>query len=382
MPRTRFSRGPCHLASIKLYLLQWRCCVQNFLLKSFAQKQQLVLVRRSIPIYADHDDVYRADTCRPLVKAAGSTFSFRALKHGHYPGIALPDGALYGVKMVGFWNAKSDQDWGLPWHRNEGIELTFLEAGRLDFGVDGSQHQLCPDALTFTRPWQDHRIGNPCVTRSRLHWLIIDVGVRRPHQKWLWPTWVLLSRPELNELTQGLRLNERPVWKATADMRRCFQFIGRFIDSYRDGSSVSRLALKINELLLLFREMLSRKTLPADSSLINRRRTVQLFLNDLQTNPQHLSLEYTVEGMAHACDLGVTQFIHHAKCLVNMTPIQYLNHCRIEFAATLLRTRPNTSITDIALETGFSSSQYFATLFARRFGHSPREYREKFKIFH
>ena len=34
---------------------------------------------------------------------------------------------LPGLKMAGYWDADSDQDWGLPWHRNEGIELTLLE---------------------------------------------------------------------------------------------------------------------------------------------------------------------------------------------------------------------------------------------------------------
>lgn len=337
---------------------------------------------KSIPIYADHDNVYRADTCRPLVQASDTTFCFKALKHGHYPGVAIPAGVLTGIKMVGFWDAKADQDWGLPWHRNEGIELSFLEVGHLEFAIEGSQRELWPDNLAVARPWQQHRLGNPHITACRLHWLIIDVAIRRPHQKWIWPSWILLSPSELNELTQALRLNEQPVWGTTADIRRCFQSIGHFIDSYSNASSVSNLALRINELLLLLHQMLRSKKIPMDSFLTSTRRTVQLFLDDLRANPEHLSLEWTIEKMARSCDLGLTQFTHHTKGLANMTPMQYLTQCRIELAAKRLRKQPAASITDIAFDCGFSSSQYFATVFARRFGCSPRAYRDMFNIFH
>ena len=89
---------------------------------------------RSIPIFKDHDETYRADTCGPLIQAhARGQVSLHALCHGHYPGTSLPKEILPGVKSVGFWDARENQDWGLDWHRNEGVEVTFLESGKLDF---------------------------------------------------------------------------------------------------------------------------------------------------------------------------------------------------------------------------------------------------------
>ena len=90
------------------------------------------------PIYKEHGQTYAADTCVPLVQAAkAGQVRHQALVCGHYPGQKLPRGALPGVKTVGFWDADHPQDWGLDWHRNEGIELTFLETGRLAYSVDG-----------------------------------------------------------------------------------------------------------------------------------------------------------------------------------------------------------------------------------------------------
>ena len=53
--------------------------------------------------------------------------------------------------------------------------------------------------------------------------MIIDLGVRRPHQEWRWPSWTLLSRQDLSDLTCFLRQNEQYVWKGTAELRTVFR---------------------------------------------------------------------------------------------------------------------------------------------------------------
>jgi len=276
---------------------------------------------------------------------------------------------------VGYWDAESDQEWGLPWHRNEGIELTFLERGHLEFATDEGVHLTRANDMTIVRPWQRHRLGDPVIRASRLHWVLIDIGVRRPHQEWRWPSWVVLSPADLNELTKILRQNEHPMWRTTMDVRKCFQNIAKCIGEDSKPGSISRLCLLLNELLLLVLGMLRQQDPGLDVVLTSSRRTVRLFLDDLRNNPEHLSLEWTTTKMAEACDLGVTQFISHVKSLVGVTPMQFLVQCRLERGASILKESPDAGITDTALDCGFSSSQYFATLFSKRFGCSPKEYR-------
>jgi AraC family L-rhamnose operon regulatory protein RhaS len=278
--------------------------------------------------------------------------------------------------MSGFWDAKADQDWGLPWHRNEGIELAFLERGFLEFATDEGIHVLRANDLTIVRPWQRHRLGDPSIRASRLHWILIDIGVRRPHQAWKWPAWVVLSPHDLEELTKILRQNEHPVWKGTPEIRRCFQRIAKCIGSDRSGASISRLSLNLNELLILALEMFRNQEVGLDIALTTSRRTVKLFLDDLRNNPEHLTNEWTVYNMAAACGLGVTQFTNHVKSLVGITPMQYLIQCRLELGAARLLCQPSAHVTDTALDCGFSSSQYFATAFTKQFGVSPRRYRK------
>jgi len=329
-----------------------------------------------IPIYKDHDETYHADSCRPLVAAAERRrVHLEALRHGHYPGRMLPTGAMPGLKMVGFWDAEADQDWGLDWHRNEGLEVTILESGDLSFAAEGRQYNLHSGHLTITRPWQLHRIGDPYITASRLVWLIIDLGVRRPNEAWKWPSWLLLSKPDMEELTDILRHNEQPVWNATPALCKCFRTIAQAVAADRDGSHISHLSLRISESFLLLLEMLRMKNVKLDRGLSSTRRTVEMFLHDLRIHHQNLSLEWTLEEMASSCGLGLTQFVHHVRGITNMSPLKYLNHCRLDMAAKMLRESSGASITDVALATGFSSSQYFATQFRRHFGVSPKEFR-------
>lgn len=334
---------------------------------------------RAVPVFQGPGESFEADTCRPLVDAiAKRKLRHVALAHGHYPGVPLPADVLPGVKSVGYWDAAEDQDWGLPFHRNEGLEITLLQCGRLEFGVNNREYVLHPGDLTITRPWQPHRVGNPFVMAGRLHFLIVDVGVRSPHQVWEWPPWIMLDPADLQELTTALRENEQPVWKVPSDVVRCLQAMAHALEDHRNSTTISRLTIRINELFMLLLEMFRRRDIPLDESLSSSRRTVELFLSDLSGHHELLALDWAVEDMARSCRLGITQFFHHVRTLTNVTPMHYLNNCRLDSAASLLRSEPAQSITDISLTCGFSSSQYFATAFGRRFGRSPRSYRRAF----
>ena len=178
----------------------------------------------SSAVFLSSGATYHADRCEPLAQAVarGSVRLFSLARRG-YPGQPLPAKMLPEVSTIGFWDAAGAQTWGLDWHRNEGIELTYLSRGKTAFHVDQQSYLLESGQLTVTRPWQRHRLGNPHIGPTRLHWLIFDVGVRRPNQTWRWPKWFVLSRDDLRQLTTLLSHNEQPVWRADDHVAACFE---------------------------------------------------------------------------------------------------------------------------------------------------------------
>jgi YesN/AraC family two-component response regulator len=93
------------------------------------------------------------------------------------------------------------------------------------------------------------------------------------------------------------------------------------------------------------------------------------FLHEHYTEP--ISLETTAEHI-HVSK----QYL--ARCFpqeMGITLVSYLNRYRVNQAKMLLEIEEKT-VTDVALEVGFSSSSYFSRVFRQETGTSPSEYRQ------
>lgn len=330
------------------------------------------------PIYRASGSRFEVDSCLPQRAAIESgKVGFRALSHGHYPGTPLPEEVLGGVSSMGFFDLVSEQDWGIGDHRNEGVELCFQETGSSVLTVDGCRHELSPGTLSITRPWQLHRLGDPHLRPGRLHWIILDVGVRRPNQSWRWPGWCVLSPADRGELTAALRGNGHPVWPAGREIAEGFRRLGGWIADPRPASQVSRLTVGLNQLLVALLDLLRHQVSEIDPGLSSRRRTVELFLRELRRGGRMQRQAWSLPKMAEHCGMGRTSFAAHCRELTNETPIGYLNHCRLDRAERMLRDEPELPVAEVAARCGFASSQYFSRKFAARRGMPPGLWRHR-----
>ena len=79
------------------------------------------------------------------------------------------------------------------------------------------------------------------------------------------------------------------------------------------------------------------------------------------------------------CNISENQLRLQFKRLLNHSPQQYINQKRIQLAKQLL-CQQQLSITDIAFEMNFSSSQYFSLFFKKQTALTPYEFRKSMKI--
>lgn len=326
-------------------------------------------------MYPEDGDQYALDTCQPQRYAVEQgRIVYHAYGHGLYPGIKLKKSELPGLCCAGVMDAAEHQDWGMAIHRNEGLELCWVEHGHPSFRVDGRREELKPGDLTLTRPWQAHRHGDPFFEACRLHFVIVDVGASRPHQRWVWPAWVLLERKDLGELTRWLRSSVRTRMRASDEVEQAFRRAAHAVE-LASPWVVSELAVQLNRVLLSLFHMMRTKPPHEDTRLFSSEETVRRFLAELQVNETMRNHAWTLEDMAKECGMGITRFCACAKSLHNQSPLKLLCAWRLDAAARDLRVDPEAPVTELAFRHGFNSSQYFATCFRQRFHCSPRQWR-------
>jgi AraC-like DNA-binding protein len=85
---------------------------------------------------------------------------------------------------------------------------------------------------------------------------------------------------------------------------------------------------------------------------------------------------WTLEQLAAAAHLSRTSLLRVFRKATGQSPIDYLIGLRIEAAMRLLR-QSDATVTHIAMESGFSDSNYFARQFRRVCGCTPSEFRRR-----
>jgi AraC-like DNA-binding protein len=86
--------------------------------------------------------------------------------------------------------------------------------------------------------------------------------------------------------------------------------------------------------------------------------------------------EFRLEDLARRVGLSLSRFKARFKQETGMSPRQFILRTKIETACERLA-KGNEAISDIAFDLGFPTSQYFATVFHRFEGVTPKVYRQK-----
>ena len=332
-----------------------------------------------LPTFKTSKDIYLADTCSALCEAvAQKTLTMKALVRGHYPGERLPKNILPGLLSVGYWNAGHKQDWGLDWHRNEGLELSFLRSGSIAFATANHSQTLIPNNMTICGPWQLHRVGTPFIDTGILQWLILDQKIHSADQQWSWPHWIILTKKDLGELTRLLLYNSQSICIANGKMVSCWDQLFRAVRDDKNESRFSQIAVSINELLLLLLTFLRENEKSKEDEVVvalsPSLHTVKLFLDELKCIPRLLEKQWSIKEMAKLCRMSESHFTLCCRKLTNKSPTHFLNHCRVQLALSFIKRDPQKTITDVALDCGFNTSQYFATVFKKITGKTPSSY--------
>ncbi len=91
---------------------------------------------------------------------------------------------------------------------------------------------------------------------------------------------------------------------------------------------------------------------------------------------QNYAEDITVEDLAAVAKMSVSRFYPVFREALGVTPVDYINHYRVNRAMMLLVNEPDLSVEEISMSVGFESSTYFRRVFKKITSKTPKEYRK------
>lgn len=257
-------------------------------------------------------------------------------------------------------------------HWNQGMEIVFVEKGHLEWAVDRIPEVLNPGTVFFTLPWQVHGSLMLREPPNKIFYTLFSLpgGSYHPASEICFPASLQFSEEEQRALGAVFSGAQRHAWTATPLLKEIFPELIRRLDG---GTPMDELAAPslLRTLLIELAGMISRTQ--QETQWLSP--TVQKVKKFLPCIAQSMDEAWTLDEMATRCGIKRTQFANILKQLTGYAPGQYLQRVRFDRACELLR-NTELSITEIAFECGYSSSQYFSESFRKQSRMAPSEYRE------
>jgi AraC-like DNA-binding protein len=258
---------------------------------------------------------------------------------------------LPGFLMFGRYQYAASISGLLPHSHRDAIEICFLERGEQTYRVGGLLYRLRGNDQFFTLPGELHDTANLPQERGILYWLILQM---EPAKEFLG-----LSKSVASQLKRELLKMPTRHFRAHPDSARILGEINDLLSEGRKGpaSLLPYRRLRLQALLLQYLTL----TMGASRQGVHGSATplMQRLLNYIDG---HLDDPVQVPLLAQVARLSVSRCKIRFKQEIGVPPAEYWLRKKMEKAVLLLKNR---SVTEVAYELGFSSSQYFATVFKR-----------------
>ena len=255
----------------------------------------------------------------------------------------------------------------LPESATESMRIYYVIEGKFGWRIHQQQYMLYPGDVALILP--GHKFGSEkdFLEIGSISW--IHINIQKLESGEMIPgKWSSLSESECLAIGKILLLNNSFVLSKLNEAGRILQYIQSELFDQEIGYC-TRVNQLIDELFITITRQLTKQSNPA-------RDFPKTFMQLEQTLRQNLSHQWTVEEMAAVVGIGTTLFNEKVKSYSGFSPINYLINIRISEAIKLLK-KKDISLTDIALDIGFYSSQHFSTTFKKLTGYTPSEFRKK-----
>jgi len=237
------------------------------------------------------------------------------------------------------------------------MEITYCLRGSLIFECDGKEYHLLPGNIFITQPHEQHHlITNP--KGLVMYGMFFRFSKKPPVLK--------LSIGESQVLQHELQAFSKRIIKGNERIRMAFQELFWIYDTLPRGEfrTLSMRSTILNLLLAVIKASKNTSDNIFDDKMARLVETMRLHPED----------EYPIDYLMKESALSESRLNTRFKQITGLPPYTYLLNCRLnEARQRLISTQ--TSITEIAIDLGFCTSQHFAVQFKRVFGITPSQCR-------
>lgn len=253
-------------------------------------------------------------------------------------------------------------------HWHEGIELSYTIRGQIDeFKINGKKFQTRPGQILVVNTQELHSIKS----YSRGHELTLSIIYPFSKIHKLYPEIVSqlidINHPE--KFDSGQKMAYRELGSKLLELAMVFDS-----DLPLKNVRVTRLLVEVLELLLT--NFTASKT---DSRLDAGRKAY--VVTRLQQITQYVNNHYTdnlsLKDLAEYCGVSKEYLSRFFKKEIDMTVDSYINLVRAQSAHQELLGQPSMSLTDLALNSGFSGVRTMNRAFARVYGETASDLKRK-----
>ena len=247
------------------------------------------------------------------------------------------------------------------------IRIFSIIDGKYEWQIKDEQYQLYPGDTVLVLPGRRLSSIKGFLEIGTIAWVHLRVE-RLDKGDFIAGEWSSLSDSERFTIGNILLSNKPVIRSRTDETSRIFGVLRNELFNHEIGFH-TRVNQLLDELLVMITRQLTKQGNPG-------RDFPKTFLQLEQKLRENLSHQWSVEEMAATVGMGTTLFNVKVKTYTGFTPTNYLINLRIAESIKLLR-KPELNFTDIALDTGFYSSQHFSTTFKKLTGYTPSEFRKK-----
>ncbi|MFN3382255.1 MAG: helix-turn-helix transcriptional regulator [Runella zeae] len=258
------------------------------------------------------------------------------------------------------------QEW--PITVQKGLKILCVLEGKFEWIIENKLHFLYPNDVVVLCPGQS--LGSPSGTLEigSLAWITLQPESFELHKELALGKWSAINDND-QKLLGRLLVSHSPV--VLNNLKQPYELLQRIENEIKQTEFAYQVRVNqlIDELIVTIVRQLSQQQ--------NQRRDFpQAFAQLEQMLRDSLDHPWTVEEMAAVVGLGSTAFTEKVKAFSGFSPLNYLINIRIAEAMKQLR-QSQKSLTDIALDTGFYSSQHFSTTFKKLTGYTPGQFRKR-----